>query len=98
MEEILKEFARRAIYHNKAAELLKELGMDGAEVDTNKFSGNKEYAMVSLKPINITQHKRLVSKLRKLKFIKEEPHTDEDSRKTMVYFLLLIPWETDDES
>lgn len=97
MEEILKEFARRAIYHNKAAELLKDLGMDGAEIDINKFSGNKEYAMVSLKPINITQHKRLVSKLRKLKNIKEEPHTEDDSRKTIVYFLLLIPWEADNE-
>ena len=97
MEEILKEFARRAIYHNKAAEILKDLGMEGAEVDINKFSGNKGYAMVSLKPININHNKRLVSKLRKLKFIKEEPHTDEDSRKTIVYFLLLIPWEESDE-
>lgn len=97
MEEILKEFARRAIYHNKAVEILKDLGMEGAEVDINKFSGNKEYAMVSLKPININHNKRLVSKLRKLKFIKEEPHTDDDSRKTIVYFLLLIPWEESDE-
>lgn len=97
MEEILKEFERRVIYHNKAAEILKNLGMDGAEVDTNKFSGNKECAMVSLKPINITHNKRLVSKLRKLKFIKEEPHTNDDSRKIIVYFLLLIPWEERDE-
>lgn len=90
MEEILKEFEKRANYFIKAEKLFEELGLD-VEIDKNKFGGNKKHALISLKPIRIQQNKRLVAKLRKMKNIKEE--YDAEGGNINVYFILMMPWE-----